>query len=381
MTRRLAAPVGILAAGVFLLGPAGPAGAQETPLPRQAFLFLVDRVSFEEVLAVPQFRALARSGGAGLASFRPLPGDRGLGPYLTIGAGAQAEVPMSRLAPGGDGVSSLDLGLIERANDTATPGLLATSLLERGRSSALYGNDDDRFGPNVPGALVAMDRQGRVRGSDEGATLPAPTELGAVRTNGEALLRRFVTDRARGIRSDLVVFDLGDTHRVNEEAPYAAPGVAAAARAAALRSAGRFVERAVRASDSPQVLVVVATPGTSIDMRRVGDAVTPMIVARGEPDRLFPRSGATHALTSSSTRHAGVVAEDDVAPTILSFLGVPVPAEMTGAPIERLAEPAPFDLHRRHLEHRRIRVPAPCWRSWPSGSGAGCRAGPGPRPP
>jgi hypothetical protein len=52
------------------------------------------------------------------------------------------------------------------------------------------------------------------------------------------------------------------------------------------------------------------------------------------------------------------VTNADVAPTVLRFFGLKVPGEMDGQAIRTVpASPAPFDLHRRHLEQRRIRFP------------------------
>ena len=48
----------------------------------------------------------------------------------------------------------------------------------------------------------------------------------------------------------------------------------------------------------------------------------------------------------------------DVAPGILSFLRISVPSAMNGAPIRFVRDaPVPLDLHRRHLEERRLTVP------------------------
>jgi hypothetical protein len=47
------------------------------------------------------------------------------------------------------------------------------------------------------------------------------------------------------------------------------------------------------------------------------------------------------------------VSDVDVAPTILDFLGVPVPGEMVGAPI-RSADGPPSDLHERYLDFRGV---------------------------
>src|SRR5207248_5357023 len=54
----------------------------------------------------------------------------------------------------------------------------------------------------------------------------------------------------------------------------------------------------------------------------------------------------------------GVVSNEDVAPTILHFFGIPVPSEMNGAPIRVVdSQGPPFGLHQKHLEQRRLTVP------------------------
>ena len=67
------------------------------------------------------------------------------------------------------------------------------------------------------------------------------------------------------------------------------------------------------------------------------------------------REGEPHALTSDSTRRAGVVADVDPAATVADWLGLPYDA---GAPMEPTDEPAPLDLYERYLQQRRLAVPA-----------------------
>ena len=54
---------------------------------RQAVLFLIDRVSFEQMMAVPELRQLARAGGAALMTTRVDPDHGETSGYATIGAG------------------------------------------------------------------------------------------------------------------------------------------------------------------------------------------------------------------------------------------------------------------------------------------------------
>lgn len=105
-----------------------------------------------------------------------------------------------------------------------------------------------------------------------------------------------------------------------------------------------------------EILLVVAFPEPSPSMRERGDVVTPLVVARGSAGELLEEGGAVAGLTSETTRREGLVANVDLAPTILRHLGVPIPVEMTGSPIEVRGE-APGDLHARVLDIRAVRLP------------------------
>jgi hypothetical protein len=88
-----------------------------------------------------------------------------------------------------------------------------------------------------------------------------------------------------------------------------------------------------------------------------GDEVTPLLIAEGPASGLLAAAGKPGTLTSDTTRQEGLVSNVDVAPTILDFFGLPIPSEMNGQPIRRTDGPLPFELHRRELEQRRIRLP------------------------
>lgn len=119
--------------------------------------------------------------------------------------------------------------------------------------------------------------------------------------------------------------------------------------AALLAAVAEDIERR-DALDPIRILALVVGPAPSEEMDRVGDEVTPILAA------WRPGASRGDTLTSATTRQKGLVANVDVAPTILQFLEVPIPEEMDGQPI-RLSRGSPFGLHRLHLEQRRIRLP------------------------
>src|SRR5205085_7005973 len=113
----------------------------------------------------------------------------------------------------------------------------------------------------------------------------------------------------------------------------ASPGVAGAKVRAVL---------AQRDGSELPTLVIVLQAQPSTQMTRVGDEVTPIVMAEGTPPRLLRATALMHTLTSETTRRDGVVSNEDVAPTILHFFGIPVPSEMNGSPIRVIDQAPPF---------------------------------------
>ncbi|MEX0991501.1 MAG: hypothetical protein WD004_04435 [Actinomycetota bacterium] len=291
--------------------------------PKQVFLVLVDGASFEELMAVPEFRQLARAGGAGLLSVRTTDDDEGFGPYVTLGAGTRSAGPevlqvdseiSSASAPA---IAGVDAKPLEELNEGhSTPGLLGETLRERGFERVIVLAD---FADGVPGLLTAMDRDGRVD---------------AIGSEGSASFNVYGADPAR------LAEGLGIS------------------RAEAMRMIGHDVHSLVDASLADEALVMVLSPDTTPAMDEEGDELAPIVMAEGIPPGLFPVAGEMGTLTSSTTHRAGVVSNEDVGPTILRYFDIPIPAEMHGAPIDIVRDArAPFGLHQRHLDARALWLP------------------------
>ena len=113
-----------------------------------------------------------------------------------------------------------------------------------------------------------------------------------------------------------------------------------------------------------EVMVVVASPTGSPAMLSAKDDLTPIVVASGPAASLFLSSEPMRTLASDSTRRIGVVSDEDVAPTILDFVGHtvqgnPRPIGLTGSVLRVVDAPPPFALHERYLAMRRMSVPVP----------------------
>jgi hypothetical protein len=352
--KRVAALVAAVAAAWGLMGlpvASGVASARaEQPEPSSSdpapliFVLLVDGASFEQLLEVPSVAGLARSGGAALLSPVTPRGDRGGGAFLTLGAGVRSVGLEERVLgfdpgepfegrPATEAWRDLHGGVepprgpfllrtdsYEQANEgRSVPGLLGEVLAANGRTVAVVGNADDAGGVSRPAILVGMDRAGVAPG-------------GTLRASGTAAV-----EAASAVLSTADVVFLH-------------AGADLTAAAAALEILGEGV-------GGREILVLVIAPSPSDAMHTAKDQVTGLVMGIGLPDDLFTPHGPGGTLTSATTRRVGVVSNEDVAPTILSFLGLAVPAEMAGSPIRFESGAAPFELHQRHLANRRMSVP------------------------
>lgn len=312
--RRAATAAALIAfVGVSML--AGGAGARPVQQLREsrAVILTVDGVPFELLARVVTASASGPGGGPwwlGVMSSRTVDGDEGLGDYLTLGAGARsAGLPEPPdVGETGDSLLLRDIADVRELNrDGSSPGLLGSILAASGRESCVLPHEDVW---RAHALLVAMDREGT-----------APLDRGC----------------------DLLVLDVDvlglGTGRPAEARFFLEVLVAEMFEVAAAVDRG---------------LVIVAAPGPSPRMVRAKDELTPILVGRfGGTDEV----DGIGTVTSDTTRRTGLVSNEDVAPTVLEFFGIDVPAEMKGAPIRTVSAGPPFELHQRHLENRRMSVP------------------------
>ncbi len=205
--------------------------------------------------------------------------DIGQGARIASSAYRPSHPPaLSLLAQGGAAQISGWQAALQRADDAPqrlSPGLLASSLPGGAGYAGVAGAGE-------LDALAAADRQGRI----------ASVSLGSSAT----LLARIAALRAR---HRLVVADL----------PGGAAGIADLHALAAGRPAGELLIAVQRAPD-----------GHGHELLWTGVA--------GLPD------GAGRELSSRTTNQRELLSANDIAPTILDYLGLSIPAEMRGEPIE-----------------------------------------------
>lgn len=178
-------------------------------------------------------------------------------------------------------------------------------------------------------------------GLSYGEALDDPTLRAVARAGGIGLL-------TMSERPDAVVRQIRDSVRIPQATVIEVPSAEAGA---AVR------DKVENMGVSTDLLVVVVGTAPSRAMLARGENITTVVVSRRPPGDLFDIDGPMRALTSETTRRDGLVSNADIVPTILDFLGKPMPEGITGNPILTSDSPPPTLLLRRYLEYRRVVTP------------------------
>lgn len=333
-----------LAAFGALLAPGSVARAAGTPQggPRKVLVVLVDRMTAPTIAPTSSGQQLDALGASALmttATGRGADGDSPYAPVLSLSAGAPAVAPAGfhAAAASGGTPAFADMTALRAANAAAgvaaIPGLLGQTLEDHGIRTAAVGDSSLPGHPFTPAVALAMDEQGRVStgalGTDEPQSvgpLPVRVDLAAL----EAATKQALAS------ARFVVVDWGDTYRVDRifqehagslDEP-GADGITlrsklTAARTGALRRMDvymRFVQSELDLKHSIVVMVSPSSPSSAAG--GTGVNLAPIVAAGG---------GITHgALSSRTTRSNGFVSNEDLAPAVLTWFGVPVPSQMRG---------------------------------------------------
>ena len=200
-------------------------------------------------------------------------------------------------------------------------GLMDNALHRAGVRTALIGNaDGDDTGPYQPARLFLPTPNAL---SDSGTILD-PLACGGRREDPARLWT--ATQMALG-SADLVVVHFGDFARIERENQrgFLLPQSYPQHRAQALASLDAYLRYARDGFHGPIYLVVPTPPLLPND---TWNSLTPILTIN---------TGPQNSLTSDTTQTLGLVAARDVAPTVLTALGVSPPYQMTGAPVHPAA--------------------------------------------
>ena len=206
--------------------------------------------------------------------------------------------------------------------------------------TALIGDaDGDDTGPYRP-ALLLLPMPDVMFDS----TVHAPTSPGGRRTDPARL---WMQTRIALRDADLVVVHFGDFARLERENQQgdSLPTAFAAHRQRALASLDKYLGHA-QGMAGPNLTLLLVVPVPPLDAHGHWDQLTPLLLV----------SGGGRTLTSDTTQTFGLVAARDVAPTLLSWLGIPAPQQMTGAAMRPLSATPSMVLSRLQVFDRQTRL-------------------------
>jgi hypothetical protein len=319
----------LIAAGLF--GPSrtqvGDAEGLE-PFAARALVVAIPRLTWEDVeqfieVTCSETRRPSCAWAQTFAEVGATNSLRAIGPktslpegYVTLGAGNRATVPAraSRLAIERTDGSLVALGVDAVIADAeaklygAEPGALGQAIHDAGLTTAVFARTYDAV-------LAVMDREGMV---DEG-TLGTDDALAA-------------EDAVRSLeRHELVLVELSsldDVQTLSAQDPRRQAQVSVV-----IRAAFRAVVQAPR-----DAVMIITTPAAPNDRGQLG--VFTLQGATTYPDDTETARLPVSVFQSATTRRPGYVTLTDVAPTILTRLGLDVPRSMNGTPVVATATTA-----------------------------------------
>lgn len=346
---------------VFLLPANVTLGAQSE---KQVILLVVDGLSPEEWKSASDnyphikafwdssFIALMNTGTGGRLSSENA--------YVTIGAGARAVgTGKAGLAfnvdenlnhftagilyrqyngndPEGE-VVNLEINNLIRVNQSknyrSVPGTLGNLIKEAGLKRAVLGNGDHGDVSRLVVNLV-MDERGVVDyGNVSRKVLNVQGDVPfGFRTDPETLWINLLSVKEK---SQLVVIEWGDTFRLRENLPLLRPEKRVEEFDRILKDLDIFMGRLMTLADENTALVLI-TPNPEGILDPSGGQLSLLGIISGESLSVL--------LTSDSTRRPGLVTNLDIAPTVLGFLGIPLPAYLSGGVMTASADAPGGDL-------------------------------------
>ncbi len=353
---------------------------------RKVILIIVNRVTPDELLFSDHIKQLAKESSIGLLNTRTASSYDSASAYLSIGAGSRASAKSFRgialnsseffqdeevfasqayfqrthLKAPSQGVVNLQVAPISRENlenqMQASPGLLGDILKKHGLKVAVLGNADSLSNSKISYhrevALIGMDHTGRVFLGDVSKKfwLKDKTFPGSLRTNFKVLLSE---SKKMLKKADVIVIETGDTSRIENLRLTLWDQVLKSEKIQAILRIGQFVTDLLSTLNQKDTLVIILSPAPSQGALQRGSNLTPIILWGGS----FSKS----LLISETTKRLGLVSNVDVAPTILSFLGLDPPPFLIGYPLKAQERKGFFDeflfLYKQIAFTEELRVP------------------------
>lgn len=318
---------------------------------RLCVMVIMDRVDIDDFYACPNILKLIEGNGS-LALMNTNTGGRyePEGAYLTMGAGIRASAAglgrqsmdytedyegylagdifkaLTDENPSRDNLLVMDIPSIIIENNKLDrkiiPGLLGEELKKHLIPVTCLGNADSTTKKNRLVATIAMDSKGIVQQGSVGAKLNVDdiTSPFLIKTDYGELYREYLHYKTKG---GLVIIQMGDLVRAYNTAGFIDNSLYEKYRFKALSKADEFVGRIVKDLDLEDDLLMLTVPFPSFEGYQSKKLLTPFLISGPGYDRGLA--------ISPTTRRPGLVANTDIAPTVLSHFGIPAHPSTEGS--------------------------------------------------
>ncbi|MDD3853181.1 MAG: hypothetical protein PHD40_05940 [Syntrophomonadaceae bacterium] len=336
-------PVFILLGVIMLITPV--AKATDNPSNNgKVYMIVVDKMSIFDISAdhTPTMFQLSREGAVGLISNRTLRGRNTMDTSLSMGSGnigrvfnngimgfnQEETVPdrgqtagslyhnLTGINPGNSAVLLVNLPEISagimKEHVTTLPGAMGEVLGNNGFAVCVLGNGDTDSEYSRASVVIGMDAEGKVPLGDVGLKTIINTDASYLsrETNYDYLIEQVDLNRQA---ADVMIVELSDLARL-EVADTAFDHILNKEKITRLAHIDQFIND-IRESMNPQsdLMVIVSPSPAKLDIAEK-NTFTPLL--------LYGKGVGNGYLTSGSTRRDYVVANTDIAPSILSFFGL-----------------------------------------------------------
>ncbi len=320
---------------------------------KRVIMIVVNGISVDDLVTndLPNIKkSLKKDAAIGLMNTRGAKGTAGsASSYLTIGTGARAKAgkfgdlavdkgekvqfrgtPQAFPVAGQNQVASPSYPEMSRLNEklgySAVPGTLGELLRKAGIRRAVFGNSDTLGKYHREINLITMDTLGSTKYGSVTKAINTPNQV-------LTAIKKGLNENRNGDHNQFVALEYGASAKIGSWRDFQNNQKVDEERKRALREIDSLFGKVSAEFMNDNTMIMLVSPYPPIELAKSNLFQTPIIVSSSNHRGL---------LTSASTRWDGMVTNTDIAPTILTFLNVPVPADLRGRPITSISDNVPL---------------------------------------
>ena len=266
--------------------------------PRKAVIVMCNYTSLEDWIQMPHILELTEHSGIALMNTRGASRTDAVRAYASLGWGTRADALLEQcLLKEEDGytqvVGTQDIKELNAHNTyNVRVGALGDFFISNGLTTAFIGVQQNSYNLYAPGALIAMDSQGEI---SHHVRIAGNKEL-------EQLYRKF--ERVYE-EHHLTVIDLVDIEGWQAYNSFEKQEM--------LMQMDAFIGHVLKTIDTQQTLLIILSSHYSSQAAREGKRLAPVL--------FFQNNIPSGVLLSDTTRRPGIIANIDIAPSVVDFFG------------------------------------------------------------